>query len=186
MKRIVYLLSAAIVVSCLLGCKQETSLPDAQVADNALSIQSPDGVRATVIPIGSAFQRGSVVVPNEEGKTYSGIYYEFFREQYSEFPGGVEKPFVEVKGRKYNDVQYSEPGQWVTGIVLRELDDVLKMGGVISIPLEQGKYRGGMDAIKNVRINACKSSSFDIVITTSSDCVITLRYSGQVLFDPRM
>lgn len=174
----------ASIVCGLSACQKGPSGSNDPVK-NALTIQSPENARMVCNPIGSVFQGGSVL-DSEEGILSSGIRYEFYREEYNEFPKDGGNPMIEVRGVMHKNEQYTVPGQWITTIYLNGLDEALGLGSRVLIQMEQGKYKGGNEAIKDVQIQSYRTPDFNMVIETTAGHVITILYDGRVLHDPRI
>lgn len=103
----------------------------------------------------------------------------------------VEEPLVSISAVWYNDVEYTKPGQAIERICITGLDESLGLGSTICIPMKQGKYKGGNDLIRNVRINAYQygwditfpgdkipKADIDIIITSKAGDVINIYFSG--------
>lgn len=199
MRFFVSLLICLVVSSCLIGCER-SELETDYTNKNVLIIKpaqpiKADGVIMTkdgdiVYPIGSVFHGGGIADPNK------GVSHRchFYQEKFSEGPDWHEvEAIVEIRGFLYKGVDYNEPGQFIDKIKINGLNESLGFGAVIDIPMEQGKYMGGNDLIKDVQIAAYKFSSYDnknncynkdsnisIVISSVAGDIVTIRFANDV------
>ena len=101
---------------------------------------------------------------------------------------------VEINGYHYNGIDYNEPGQVVDQIRINGLDESLGLGTSLIIPMQQGKYKGGNELIKDVRIKSYTFSSYsgvhlnkdadiNVVITSTTGYVITIRFANEITPD---
>ena len=101
---------------------------------------------------------------------------------------------VEINGYHYNGIDYNEPGQVVDQIRINGLDESLGLGTSLIIPMQQGKYKGGNELIKDVRIKSYTFSSYsgvhlnkdadiNVVITSTTGYIITIRFANEITPD---
>ena len=102
---------------------------------------------------------------------------------------------VEIYGFVYNGIDYTDHSLCIENIVINGLDEALGLGNNLSIKMNQGKYEGDNNLIKDVQINSYKlhpvddelrknDSDINIIITAISGVIITIRYSNApVLWD---
>ena len=151
-------------------------------------IRKPDG--SIVYSIGSVFVGGGVANPSKG----SSHRCHFYQEKFTEGPNWDEvDALVTIYGFRYRDVEYTQPGQYIDQIYINGIDESLGLGTIISIPMEQGQYKGGNALVSDVRIVSYQFSSYNqaedtlnsdanihIVITTKQGDVITLLYQNDV------
>lgn len=140
-------------------------------------------------PIGSAFCGGSISDPTKG----SSHRYHCYEEHFTEGPNWLEvNIMVMIRGFCYRGTKYTEPGQMVDFIKL-ELDPSLGYGERLIIPMNQGKYEGGCDLVKDVKINSLNCSSYkedhwtvnedgkiDIRILMKDGTKIAILYAGAI------
>ena len=179
MKRLLYRLAFVWTIILLAGCQKE--VPNGAVTD-ALTVKPAGNAPELVYPIGSVFYSSDSFM--EDGKMFKGLSYSFCRDKLTQLNSN-DSILVTISGRQYNDINYTEQGQWIENISISKLDESLKLGTSISIPLEHGVFIGDNDLINDVRINAFQSTDIDIVITTKAGDIITIVFTGIVLIDDR-
>ena len=189
-------LFAALLLACLTGCE---TLDINKVNQNALvikpsrhtnvdpSVLTKEGT--LVYTLGSVFVWGGHNVE----KGLSSHVCELFRGQYSQHPLlDVEECLVAIEATRYYDVEYTKPEQAIDMICIIGLDESLGFGTSISIPMNQGKYKGGNDLIKSVSINSYQLNivdlsfggdktpkvNIDIVISSKAGDVINIHFAG--------
>ena len=157
---------------------------------NAFKTRSDNGIQTKegtwVYTIESAFHWGCIP---EAWKSVQ--HYFFYQEKFTTWPGIKMDPLVQMGGIRYMDVEYTEPGQFIDWISIDGLDESLGFSGGLYIPMNQGKYEGGNELIRNVRIHSCQiKSNIDglsqdadirIVITMTEGGTITLRFKDVIL-----
>ena len=98
---------------------------------------------------------------------------------------------VEINGYHYNGIDYNEPGQVVDQIRINGLDESLGLGTSLIITMQQGKYQGGNELIKDVQIKSYTFSSYseghqnkdadiNIVITSTTGDIITISFADDI------
>ena len=102
---------------------------------------------------------------------------------------------VTITGFRYTGVTYSEPGQFIDFIGISRA--VLDLDTPLSIPLEQGKYKGGCDLVSSVRITNYDNGTvknqttgdmnddgkIDIEISLTDGRTLRIHYRGKILYD---
>lgn len=189
---------AALMALLLSGCEKvnsdENALKDALTIKPAALTKSDNGVKmqdgTVVYSIGSVFVGGGVADPSK-GSTHR---CHFYQEKFTEGPNWDEvAALVSIWGFRYTGVEYTQPGQYINHIYINGIDESLGLGSYLSIPMEQGKYKGGNELISDVRIVSYQFSSYNqaqgnlnsdanihIVITTKAGDIITLLYQNDV------
>lgn len=182
------LLSALLMGCCLIGCETGESGPE-DANGNALVVKPANAKNGTLVyPIGSVFAGGADAEP-EKGSSHRSHFY---REKFEKGPRWDEvEALVEIYGFHHNGIDYNEPGQIVDQIRINGLDESLGLGTSLKIPMQQGKYKGGNELIKDVRIKSYTFSSYseghlnkdadiNIVITSTKGDVITIRFANDI------
>lgn len=189
---------AALMALLLSGCEKvnsdENAVKDALTIKPAALTKSDNGVKmqdgTVVYSIGSVFVGGGVADPSK-GSTHR---CHFYQEKFTEGPNWDEvAALVSIWGFRYTGVEYTQPGQYINHIYINGIDESLGLGSYLSIPMEQGKYKGGNELISDVRIVSYQFSSYNqaqgnlnsdanihIVITTKAGDIITLLYQNDV------
>lgn len=189
---------AALMALLLSGCEKvnsdENAVKDALTIKPAALTKSDNGVKmqdgTVVYSIGSVFVGGGVADPSK-GSTHR---CHFYQEKFTEGPNWDEvAALVSIWGFRYTGVEYTQPGQYIDHIYINGIDESLGLGSYLSIPMEQGKYKGGNELISDVRIVSYQFSSYNqaqgnlnsdanihIVITTKAGDIITLLYQNGV------
>lgn len=189
---------AALMALLLSGCEKvnsdENALKDTLTIKPAALTKSDNGVKmqdgTVVYSIGSVFVGGGVADPSK-GSTHR---CHFYQEKFTEGPNWDEvAALVSIWGFRYTGVEYTQPGQYINHIYINGIDESLGLGSYLSIPMEQGKYKGGNELISDVRIVSYQFSSYNqaqgnlnsdanihIVITTKAGDIITLLYQNDV------
>jgi len=188
---------AALMALVLSGCEKVST--DANAVKDALTIKpaaltkSDNGIRkpdgSIVYSIGSVFVGGGVADPSKG----SSHRCHFYQEKFTEGPNWDEvTALVAIYGFRHTGVEYTQPGQYIDQIYIIGIDESLGLGANISIPMEQGQYKGGNALVSDVRIVSYQFSSYNqagtlnsdanihIVITTKAGDVITLLYQNDV------
>ena len=182
------LLSALLMGCCLMGCEMGEFRPE-DTNGNALSVKPANAKIGTLVyPIGSVFTGGADAEP-AKGSSHRSRFY---REKFEKGPRWDEvEALVEIYGYHYNGIDYNEPGQVIDQIRINGLDESLGLGSSLIIPMEQGKYKGGNELIKDVRIKSYTFSSYseghqnkdadiNIVITSTTGDIITIRFADDI------
>jgi hypothetical protein len=154
---------------CLTGCNAWLDIDDTH--GNAVVFN-----RTLVHPIGSVFVGGGVADPNKG----SSHQCHFYREKYTS-PPKLDKaqPVVGIYGFRHTGTDYTEPGQYIDRIAIGGLDEAQGLGTSLLIPLNQGKYEGGNDLIRDVRILSYTfgdDADIQIVIKTTAGDILSIRY----------
>ncbi len=189
MRAIQLTLMLSLVIVALSGCGKETSTNE--TTDCALIIKKAGEASDLIIPIRTVIVGGGFDSQNN--------YYVhgcvFYQEKYGTETGArLNKPIVDITGIEYNDVDYStEPGRVIEQIVINGLEESLSLGSKIEIKMNQGRYDGTNTLIKGVQIVSYKvpnnndisrqnkQCDIEIVITTESGDVISLRYAKEAV-----
>lgn len=195
-------LLATLLMAAVAGCSKsdpdsEYKIKDAltvKTVKTGAATRADDGVVSKdgtyVFPIGSVFVGGAVANPSEG----SSHRCHFYTQKFSEGPNWDEvMSLVYIGGFRWRDVEYTKPGQFIDLIILNFPDEIPGLGTTIQIPMEQGKYNGGNDLIKDVKINSYQFATFadysgtqnkdadiDIVITTTAGDKISLIFKNDV------
>lgn len=100
-----------------------------------------------VVSIGSTFMGGATADPIKGSSHRCHMYEKVF----AHGPRWDEvASIVTIEGFRHKGVNYSAPGQFIDGISIDK--DVLNLDAHLSIPLKQGKYKGGCKQVSAVRI----------------------------------
>ena len=181
MKKIVLLSALAALV---LGCEKYTS------NEHESSGIYLNGKR--VASIGSTFMGGGIANPSK-GSSHRCHMYE---KDYEHGPNwDVVTSVVTMVGFRYTGVTYSAPGQFIDWIGIDK--DVLNLDSPLSIPLEQGAYKGGCELVSAVRITNYDRGSvknqetgamnddgkIDIAISLTDGRTLRIHYRGKVPYD---
>ena len=182
------LLSVLLMGCCLMGCQMGEFGPE-DAHGNALVVKPANAKKGTLVyPIGSVFAGGAVAEP-EKGSSHRSHFY---REKFEKGPRWDKvEALVEIYGFHHNGIDYKEPGQVVDQIKINGLDESLGLGTSLNIPMEQGKYKGGNELIKDVRIKSYTFSSYseghqnkdadiNIVVTSKTGDIITIRFANDI------
>ena len=123
-------------------------------------------------PIGSVFVGGGIADPSEG----SSHRCHFYAESFTEGPNWDENPsMIYIGGFRYKGTEYTAPGQFIDYIGIK-LDSSLGYGEYLQIPMNQGKYKGGCDFVKDVKINSYKFSTYqEDMYTLNDDAKIDIR-----------
>lgn len=184
---------------CLTGC--EKNWTDTKIYSEKALIVTPAGTTKAdggkrmkdgtfTYPIGSVFCGGAVADP-QKGSSHR---CHFYQEKFTEGPRWSEvEALVVIDGFRYRDVEYNEPGQYIDYIRINGLDASLGLGTGLTIPMNQGKYKGENELIKDVQIKSYKLASYNeneghqnpdadihIVITSKAGDIITIRFAHGV------
>ncbi|MBQ9477473.1 MAG: hypothetical protein IJU63_06795 [Bacteroidales bacterium] len=100
---------------------------------------------------------------------------------------------VSIGGFRDAGVEYTEPGQFITAIVIYGLDESLGYGSEIAIRMNQGKYEGGNELVQDVQIRSYHFSTYNkeegrknadanirIIISMTNGGTITLKFSDDI------
>lgn len=193
------LISILLMGCCLMGCEKGVFGSD-DANGNALIVKPASATKAMsgkltkdgafVYKIGSVFHGGADADP-EKGSSHR---CHFYQEKFAEGPRWNEvQALVEINGFHYNGVDYHEPGQYIDQIIINGLDESLGFGAYLNIPMNQGKYEGGNELIKDVQIKSYKFASYidyeghqnkdadiNIIITSTAGDIITIRFANDV------
>lgn len=189
MKRIVILAAlAALVMAC------EKSPIDGDDFELTVTETSDGGIyldKECVISIGSSFVGGGTADPTK-GSSHRCRMYE---KVYESGPRWNEvSAVVAIEGFRYTGVTYSYPGQLIDRIEISK--DVLNMDTNLSIPLDQGEYKGGCELVSSVKItnydfgtvkdlrgNKNDDGKIDIVISLTDGRSLQIHYRGRIPLD---
>lgn len=183
------LISILLVGCCLVGCERREFGID-YVDVNALVVKPASKANALVYTIGSVYVGGGTANPSEGSSHRSHFYHEKFADNPNRT--GVEA-LVTIRGFRHNGVDYTLPGQFIDQILINGLDESLGLGSPLYIPMNQGKYEGGNEQIKDVQIKSYSFASYNeqeghqnrdadinIVITSTAGDFITIRYANDL------
>ena len=182
------LLGICIVLAIVsVSCNKEKT--DIVTSPNCALVIRPPASSEIVYEIGSVFCGGSI-----GGPEISSLRCRFYQERYSTCPrDNYDNYLVSIAGLYHSNVDYTDTGQAITRIGIRNLNESLGLGPAISIPMEYGEYKGGNDLIEYVKINSFKysnletgdsDSNINIYIRAKSGVVISIRYiNGQTKRD---
>ncbi|MBR3526245.1 MAG: hypothetical protein IKN88_00525 [Bacteroidales bacterium] len=189
MKAFIKTITLVVLVSVLFSCEKGTHEVDNN-DDNALLIKLENAEDLLIYPIKSAFSGGGVY---RDGHSHR---CRFYSDYYSSGPDLYRvEALVEIYGFVYNGIDYTDHSLCIENIVINGLDEALGLGNNLSIKMNQGKYEGDNNLIKDVQINSYKlhpvddelrknDSDINIIITAISGVIITIRYSNApVLWD---
>lgn len=193
------MISTLLIGCCLIGC--ENGVFDFYDADdNALIVKPAYATKADsgtltkdgtlVYSIGSVFVGGAIANP-EKGSSHR---CHFYQEKFAVGPRWNEvEAIVEIYGFHHNGIDYNGPGQYIDQIIINGLDESLGFGDCLNIPMNQGKYEGANELIKDVMIKSYKFASYNddeglqnkdadinIVITSTAGDIITIRFANDV------
>lgn len=199
-----FLIVGALVT--LISCNETFDWPDDDdgVLNQELVITKSDGTEVKTknklaigskksYPIGSVFMGGGVADPNKG----SSHRCHFYQDSFTEFPYcDDEAPLmIYISGFRYTGTEYTAPGQFIDFISI-SLDQSLGYGDSLLIPLNQGKYKGGCDLVKDVKINSYKFSTYkedlytlnddgkiDIRILLKDGTKISILFAGKTPYD---
>ena len=153
--------------------------------------QPPKECYATVVehwPLAGWITGGAMAEP-AKGSSHRSHFY---REKFAKGPRWDEvEALVEIYGYHHNGIDYNEPGQVIDQIRINGLDESLGLGTRLIIPMQQGKYKGGNELIKDVRIKSYTFSSYseghqnkdadiNIVITSTTGDIITISFADDI------
>ncbi len=106
-------------------------------------------------PIGSAFWGG-------QGDAYDrghSHWCHLLSESLTEYLGEqIVESLIIIDGFRYKGTEYTSTEQCINRMLIRL--DKLGYGDVLEIPMNQGKYEGGSDLVKEVKINSYKFSTY--------------------------
>ena len=180
--RIVLMLFAGLLLS--VGCDKYTS------DEPSSSGVYLDG--KCIVSIGSTFMGGAVANPTKGSSHRCHMYEKYFEHGPS---WDQVASLVTITGFRYTGVTYSEPGQFIDFIGISRA--VLDLDTPLSIPLEQGKYKGGCDLVSSVRITNYDNGTvknqttgdmnddgkIDIEISLTDGRTLRIHYRGKILYD---
>lgn len=145
-----------------------------------------------IVSIGSTFMGGGIA-DLFEGSSHRCQMYE----QYYEYGPKWDEVYavVGIWGFEHTGVTYSAPGQFIDGIAINK--DVLHQDTHLSIPLEQGEYKGGCEQVSSVKItnydNGTVKDRFtgemnadgkiDIAISLTDGRKLRIHYRGKIPYD---
>ena len=183
MRNTLTIFAAALLACSITGCYKgsETVDTDYEVIENALVIKPADGSQPLIYPLECVYQFGSAYANPENGQTGAALSYSFYSDSYTKYPVGVN-PVIRVNGVRFSDIDYTEPGQWISTILIWGIDQSW-LNALHYIPLEYGKFKGRNTMISDVRIDSFRHGEMVIVITTKAGDVVTLNYNDEVLHD---
>lgn len=198
MKKKTALISTLMIGFCLIGCKEsvldQNDFEGNALIDEPVNASTADNGTLTmngslVYSIGSVFVGGAIANP-EKGSSHR---CHFYQEKFTEGPRWNEvEAIVEVYGFRHSGIDYNEQGQYIDQIIINGLDESLGFGARLDIPMNQGKYEGVNELIKDVRIKSFKFASYNdegqqnkdadinIVITSTAGDNITIRFANDV------
>ena len=180
--RIVLMLFAGLLLS--VGCDKYTS------DEPSSSGVYLDG--KCIVSIGSTFMGGAVANPTKGSSHRCHMYEKYFEHGPS---WDQVASLVTITGFRYTGVTYSEPGQFIDFIGISRA--VLNLDTPLSIPLEQGEYKGGCDLVSSVRITNYDNGTvknqttgdmnddgkIDIEISLTDGRTLRIHYRGKILYD---
>ena len=198
-----FLIVGALVT--LISCNETFDWPDDDdgVLNQELVFTKSDGTEVKTknklaigskksYPIGSVFMGGGVADP-QKGSSHRCRFYE---ESFTEGPNWDEvSSMVTIMGFRHRGTEYTAPGQFIDFIGI-DLDPTLGYGEFLIIPMNQGKYEGGCDLVKEVKINSYKYSTYqedhdtlnddgkiDIRILLKDGTKVSILFAGKTPFD---
>lgn len=193
------LISALLMGCCLTGCEKGVFGTD-DVNGNALVVKPASATKVEggsftkdgtlVYTIGSVFVGGGIADPSKG----SSHRCHFYQEKFTEGPDWDEvEALVTIYGFRHKGIEYNLPGQYIDRIIVNGLDESLGFGTCLNIPMNQGKYEGGNEQIKDVQIKSYKFASYidyeghqnkdadiNIVISSTAGDIITIRFANDV------
>ena len=145
-----------------------------------------------IVSIGSTFMGGGIADPSKGSSHRCHMYEKYFEHGPS---WDQVASAVTITGFRYTGITYSEPGQYIDFISISRA--VLDLDTPLSIPLEQGKYKGGCDLVSSVRITNYYSGTvknqttgdmnddgkIDIEISLTDGHTLRIHYRGKILYD---
>jgi hypothetical protein len=175
---------------------------DYSLLNHELFINNEDGTKSKTknklaigskksYPIGSVFVGGGIADPREG----SSHRCHFYQDSFTEGPCWDKvASMIYISGFRYKGTEYTIPGQYIDRITI--ITDDLGFGKILNIPMNQGKYEGGCDLVKDVKINSYKFSTYkedyytinddaniDIRILMKDGTVIAILFAGTTPFD---
>ena len=209
MRRITLLLSTMVFLLGVVSCNDTNFLiewPDDEdgFLNQELVIRNEDGSEVKTknklaignkksYPIGSVFVGGGVADPTI-GASHR---CRFYSETFTEGPlWDKVREMIYINGFRYLGVEYTAPGQYIDHIAIYGLDPSLHYGEELNIPMNQGKYEGGCDLVKDVKINTYQFSTYqadhytknddariDIRIEMKDGTIISILFAGVTPYD---
>lgn len=167
MRRLLFFISSLIITVGVASCKEliDFERPDDEDGTLNRELVTKNSGLEKVIPIGSVFVGGAVADP----KMGSSHRCHFYDEAFTEGPKWnevAERIFIE--GFRHKGIEYTAPGQYIDKIRIR-LDSSSGVGNWLQIPMNQGKYEGGCELVKDVKINSYKFSTYQSDMETLND-----------------
>ena len=205
MRRLILFFPVVLFALGLVSCKETFEWPadDEDFLNQELVITKSDGTEVRTknklaignkksYPIGSVFAGGGVADPSK-GASHR---CHFYKEPFTEGPNWDQvNPIVSIRGFWHKGTDYKAPGQCIDFIGLA-MDQTLGYGDSLIIPMNQGKYEGGCDLVKDVKINSYSFSSYqedlytinddgkiDIRILLKDGTKISILFAGKTPFD---
>lgn len=188
-------LVSTLLMGCIFwGCEKVIVGPDINGDEPVVATDTFSGAVSKngnlVFSIGSVFVGGGTANPLEG----SSHRCHFYQEKFETGPNWNEvEAIVEIYGFRHYGIDYNEPGQYIDQIKINGLAESLGLGTSLTIPMNQGKYEGGNELIKDVRIKSYKFASYidneghqnkdadiNIVITSTAGDVITIQFANDV------
>ena len=160
------LISTLLMGCCLIGC--EKGILDSDNANGNAVIVKPANITKAdsgtltidgtlVYSIGSVFVGGGIADPSKG----SSHRCHFYQEKFTEGPRWDQvEALVTIYGFRHNGIEYNLPGQYIDQIIINGLDESLGFGSCLNIPMDQGKYKGGNELIKDVQIKSYQFASY--------------------------
>lgn len=183
MRQIVLL--STLLMGCLFwGCEKVIIGPDIHGDEPIVATDTFSGTISKngnlVFSIGSVFVGGGTANPLEG----SSHRCHFYQEKFETGPNWNEvEAIVEIYGFRHYGIEYNKPGQYI---------DQIRLNG-LTIPMNQGKYEGGNELVKDVQIKSYKFASYidndghqnkdadiNIVITSTAGDIITIKFANDV------
>lgn len=193
------LISTLLMGCCLIGC--EKGILDSDNANGNAVIVKPANITKAdsgtltidgtlVYSIGSVFVGGGIADPSKG----SSHRCHFYQEKFTEGPRWDQvEALVTIYGFRHNGIEYNLSGQYIDQIIINGLDESLGFGSCLNIPMDQGKYKGGNELIRDVQIKSYQFASYidyeghqnkdadiNIVITSTAGDIITIRFANDV------
>lgn len=178
MRRLILVFPVVLFSIGLVSCKETLEWPadDDDFLSQELVITKSDGTEVKTknklaignkesYPIGSVFVGGGIADPSK-GASHR---CHFYMEPFTEGPNWDQvNPIVFIRGFWHNGTDYKAPGQCIDFIGIA-MDQTLGYGDSLIIPMNQGKYEGGCDLVKDVKINSYSFSSYQEDLYTIND-----------------
>ncbi len=205
MRRYLFIISALVFTVGFASCNA-TDWPDDEdgFLNQELVIKNADGTEFKTknklaignkksYPIGSVFVGGGVANPSKG----SSHRCHFYGESFTEGPNWDKvAAMVYIGGFRHTGTEYTAPGQYIDFIFISMMEPSNGYGEYLSIPMNQGKYEGGCDLVKDVKINSYKFSTYneedqtlnddgkiDIRVLMKDGTKISILFAGKTPYD---